>query len=155
MNIFNKNNYHFIGIGGIGISAIARMLQMQGKNVSGSDSAQSEITDDLANLGINVAIGQSKYLVVEACEYKRSFLNLTPQILVITNIETDHLDYYKNIDDIRSAFGELEAKVPKDGFVIKNSDYTQVKTDFDLLIPGRHNILNAQAAIKAVESLGI
>ena len=47
MEILNKNNYHLLGIGGIGISAIAKMLQMQGKKVTGSDASQSEITDEL------------------------------------------------------------------------------------------------------------
>ena len=57
MNIFNKTYYHFIGIGGIGVSAIAKMLFLQGKEVSGSDSGQSEITDDLERLGVKVFIG--------------------------------------------------------------------------------------------------
>jgi UDP-N-acetylmuramate--alanine ligase len=250
--MFNHKNYHFIGIGGIGISAIARMLYLQGKKVSGSDSSQSEITDDLERLGIKVAIGQraenlpeetevviytvavgednpelkearsrgliclsypealgelskikftiavsgthgkttttamlghilkkagldptiivgskilgensnfhagkSKYLVVEACEYKRSFLNLHPQILVITNIEADHLDYYKDIEDIKSAFEEMKSKVPKDGHVITANEYSAITRDFELLLPGEHNIRNAQAAIKAAELLGI
>src|SRR3989344_3096638 len=256
MEIFNKNTYHFIGIGGIGISAIARMLVLKGKKVSGSDASQSEITNDLEKLGIKIYIGQkaenipddtevviytvaisennpellearkkgliyvsypealgelsydmftiaiagthgkttttamighilkkagldptiivgskmlsdsektgsnflagkSKYLVVEACEYKRSFLNLYPQILVITNIEADHLDYYKDLSDIQSAFKELEQKVSETGFVIKEENYKEVKEDFELLIPGSHNIENAKAAIKAVETLGI
>ena len=92
---------------------------------------------------------------MEACEYKRSFLNLSPSILVITNIEADHLDYYKDLEDIQNAFKELERKVPKEGFVVKESDYKKIKTDFTLLVPGEHNILNAQAAIKTAEILGI
>src|SRR3989344_2746016 len=58
MEILGKNNYHFIGIGGIGVSAMARMFYLQGKKVSGSDVEQSEITDDLEKLGIKVNIGQ-------------------------------------------------------------------------------------------------
>jgi UDP-N-acetylmuramate--alanine ligase len=65
------------------------------------------------------------------------------------------MDYYKNLDDIKSAFKELEQKVSKEGFVVKDSDYKKVKTDFSLLTPGEHNILNAQAAIKTAEILGI
>ena len=45
--------------------------------------------------------------------------------------------------------------MPKEGFVIKESDYKKVKADFNLLVPGKHNILNAQAAIKTAEILGI
>lgn len=269
MDIFNKNNYHFIGIGGIGISAIARMLKMQGKNVSGSDTSHSEITDDLEKLGIKIYIGQraenlddsveaiiytiaipndnrelqkarnsglpclsypealgeiskkmftiaisgthgkttttamighilkkagldptiivgskilgentnfhsgkSQYLVVEACEYKRSFLNLQPSLLVITNIEPDHLDYYKDLNDIKSAFREIAQKVPKEGSVIarldeSNSkevlrdieaevlDYEDIVIDQEIGVPGQHNILNAQAAIRTAENLGV
>src|SRR3989338_3589063 len=57
MTIFSKNNYHFIGIGGIGVSALARMLFLQGKEVSGSDNERSEIIDDLEKLGIKIFIG--------------------------------------------------------------------------------------------------
>jgi UDP-N-acetylmuramate--alanine ligase len=103
----------------------------------------------------NFHAGKSKYLVVEACEYKRSFLNLHPQILVITNIEADHLDYYKDIEDIKSAFEEMKSKVPKDGHVITANEYSAITRDFELLLPGEHNIRNAQAAIKAAELLGI
>ncbi|MEK7062815.1 MAG: Mur ligase family protein, partial [Patescibacteria group bacterium] len=47
--------------------------------------------------------GKGKYFVVEACEYKRSFLNIHPDIAIITNIDNDHLDYYKNRGDIENA----------------------------------------------------
>jgi UDP-N-acetylmuramate--alanine ligase len=70
----------------------------------------------------NFRVGDSQYLVIEACEYKRSFLNFEPNILVITNIEADHLDYYKDLKDYQSAFIDLAKKVPKDGYVIINSD---------------------------------
>ncbi|MFA6917317.1 MAG: UDP-N-acetylmuramate--L-alanine ligase [Candidatus Gracilibacteria bacterium] len=70
----------------------------------------------------NFRMGKSKYLVIEACEYKRSFLNFYPKILVITNIEADHLDYYKDLKDYQSAFIDLAKKVPKDGFVVINAD---------------------------------
>lgn len=257
MGILDKNKYHFIGIGGIGVSAIARMMHLQGKKVSGSDMSQSEITDDLQKLGIEICIGhdaqnikddieaiiytvaipednpemqeakikglalasypealgelskkmftiavsgthgkttttamighilrkadldptivvgskmlsdseggaenfvagKSRYLVVEACEYKRSFLNLYPKILVITNIEADHLDYYKDLEDIKSAFKELEDRTLENGGkVIKEEGYKKVQTDFELLVPGRHNIIDAQAAIRAVEEVGV
>lgn len=253
MKIFDYKKYHFVGIGGIGVSAIARMLFLQGKEVSGSDSGQSEITNDLEKLGIKVFIGhkaenvekdtevviysvavkednpeileakkrgllclsnpqalgelskqmftiaisgthgkttttamighilkkagldptvivgskilgentnftagKSKYLVVEACEYKRSFLNLHPSILVITNIEADHLDYYKDLEDIKSAFDELKKiTLTNGGKIIEDSDYKKVKTDFSLLTSGEHNILDAQAAIKTAEILGV
>lgn len=269
MKIFDYNSYHFIGIGGIGISAIARMLQGQGKRVTGSDSASSEITDDLEKIGIKVFIGQKsdnikpdievviytiaipdnnpeliearnrnlicvsypealgelsknmftiavsgthgkttttamighilkeagedptiivgskilgentnflagkgKYLVVEACEYKRSFLNLHPKILVITNIDSDHLDYYKGIEDIQSAFHQMALQVEEGGNIVtdqnninikislkdivaKISDYKSIRSEIDLSIPGKHNVENAKAAIQVAKLIGI
>lgn len=73
----------------------------------------------------NVFIGKSKYLVVEACEYKKSFLALHPDILVILNIDMDHYDYYKTEEEYRDAFIELVKKVPQDGYIVaKNNDET-------------------------------
>ena len=56
--------------------------------------------------------------MVEACEYERSFLNIKPNILVITNIEKDHLDYYKDMDDIEAAFSEMALQT--DNFIVCN-----------------------------------
>jgi len=58
----------------------------------------------ISQLGSNAAPGAGKHLVVEACEYDRSFLSLSPSCAIITNIEEDHLDYYKDIDEIVGAF---------------------------------------------------
>ena len=93
-------------------------------------------------------------LVVEACEYRRSFLNLSPKILVITNIESDHLDYYRNLTAIKKAFRELADKVPAGG-VITEKEYRQVKLPIKLRLPGEHNQRNAQAAIAAAKKLGL
>lgn len=266
---------HFIGIGGIGISAIARMMIAEGKAVSGQDMQESEILGDLRKLGAKIKIGQSienipkgtdlvvytiaianfdhglfqdlqnqaesggvpirsypemlsivtrgkytiavsgthgktttvgmtahilknagldptviigslmsdsnsnfvagesKYFVVEACEYRRSFLNINPNILVITNIDADHLDYYKDIEDIKKAFRELALKVPSDGFVVCNPtdehmidvvagidakvvDYERfVDEELDLQMPGLHNKKNASAAYAVADLLGV
>lgn len=259
------SSVHFIGIGGIGMSAIARMFALQGKKVSGSDMAESEVTLELRKAGVRIFLeensknvpadcdlviytiaipkehaelveakkrgipvisypealggiskekytiaitgthgkttttamvakvlmdagfdptviigsflfdkegrrtnfvgGNSKYLVVEGCEYCRSFLNLSPSILVITNIDADHLDYYRDMEDIISAFVELSHKVPKDGYIVidshapnveaivkqshvQNGDFAVLKLPegFKLRIPGAHNVLNAKAA---------
>ncbi len=70
----------------------------------------------------NYKVGTSNYLIIEACEYKRSFLNFDPNILVVTNIELDHLDYYKNLADYKNAFSALAKKVPKEGSIIINKD---------------------------------
>ena len=64
--------------------------------------------------------GKGKYFIVEACEYRRSFLHLSPYILVITNIDNDHLDYYGTLRNVQKAFNELARKVPKNGYVVCN-----------------------------------
>lgn len=66
----------------------------------------------------NFRAGGNSYFVGEADEYRRHFLAYTPYILVILNVDTDHLDYYKDLEDIQSAFRKLAQKVPRDGFVV-------------------------------------
>jgi UDP-N-acetylmuramate--alanine ligase len=262
---------HFIGIGGIGISAIARMMLGEGKKVSGQDMEDSEIIAELRRAGADIAIGQSyesippdadlivytiaienydpklfaqlkeqsipirsypemlsivtggKYtiavagthgkttttamiagilrdakkdptvivgslligeksnfiagqsdlFVVEACEYRRSFLNINPNILVITNIDEDHLDYYKDIADIKSAFRELAMKVPAGGFVVcdpSDENIADVVVDINakvinyqdffnpsikLKVPGVHNKKDAAAAFAVASILAV
>jgi len=264
---------YFIGIGGIGISAIARMLLAQGATVSGSDIGESEITNELKKLGVKIDLGQDlklvskdvelivytkalevsapdflksvkglgvlvlsypetlflvskekftiaiagthgkttttamigkvmidakkdptlvvgsmiqgstlngkkgrtfvtnfvsgkgDYFVVEADEYRRAFLNLYPKILIITNIDADHLDYYKDLADVQSAFAELVGRLPKDGILICNPNLPNLKPVLDcavctvldyssvdvsvlkLKVPGKHNRENAQVAL--------
>ena len=253
---------HFIGIGGIGMSALARMCIAHGVKVSGSDGSDSQILKDLQNEGAKVFVGQkreqiqdtvdcvvytlaidnlneelneahlrklplytyaemlgevskdmytiavagthgkttttamaadvflqnkksphvivgsllaqtgSNYVhgreeifIVEACEYKRSFLNLNPNILLITNIDEDHLDYYKDLSDIQDAFRTLVQKVPQDGFVICDTDDEKVRpvlngcvgtiVDYkkyisqipQLTVLGDHNIFNASLVL--------
>ncbi len=212
-NVINK--IHFIGIGGIGMSGLAEILNHQGFKVSGSDLSLSDITKRLENLGIkiyeghsaenvkdadlvvyssavkldnpevqeaierkipfikraemlaetmrmkhgigiagthgktsttsmvgltlteggidptiivggklsglggtNARLGDGDYIVVEADEFDRTFLKLTPTIAAITTLEKEHLDTYKNLDDIKSAFIEFANKVPFYGFVV-------------------------------------
>ena len=70
------------------------------------------------NIGINYLIGDgtgygkkgNDYFALEACEFKRHFLNYNPYIAVITNVELDHTDYYKDLDDVISAFNDYAAK---------------------------------------------
>jgi UDP-N-acetylmuramate--alanine ligase len=70
----------------------------------------------------NLQVGNSEYIVMEGCEFKAQMLELHPNITVITNIEADHLDYYKDIDHIIETFKKYTAKIPKDGFLIINGD---------------------------------
>jgi UDP-N-acetylmuramate--alanine ligase len=209
--------YHFIGIGGIGTSGLAKILIKNGAVVSGSDMEDSAVVDNLRRLGAVVAIGHRpenispdtdevvisaavtaanpelaraselglpirKYaemlgtlmdgysgvaiagthgksttsawlsyvlaqagaepnyivgayipqldsssgvgngsaFVAEACEYDRSFLNLHPDAAVLLNIEQDHLDYYRDEDDIIDAFAEFASGVKPGGVLIAN-----------------------------------
>jgi len=75
---------------------------------------------EVTQLGSSSSVGDSKYFIAEACEYDRSFLNLRPKIACILNIEQDHLDYYKDEDEIVEAFGEFALGVKPDGVLIAN-----------------------------------
>lgn len=259
----------FVGIGGIGISAIARMLFLEGKEVLGSDMSENELTRELSDLGIKITIGQGielvpkdvdliiytiaipsydpkffeqirdsgikflsypemlsvvtagkrtiavsgthgkttttamiakvlieagrdptvivgsllkdyksnlvvgggEFFVVEACEYKRSFLNIKPEVLVITNIEADHLDYYKDLADIQDAFRQLISQtgsvvvyngqdantmVLVHGYAEKAVDYSKYLDKVPKLsVPGLHNRLDAAATLAVADVLGI
>ena len=69
-------------------------------------------------LGTNARLGKGDYLVAEADEFDRSFLELTPVVAVITNIEADHLDCYRDLDDIQDAFATFANRVPFYGAVV-------------------------------------
>ncbi len=267
-------NVHFIGIGGIGVSAIARMMLAEGKRVSGSDASDSLVSRELKKLGVkiyeghnakniagcrvsgkadlvvhttaiaednpelkkarelkipilsypealglvskdkytvavsgthgkttvtailaeiltgaklspsvivgsllkkeksNFIAGKGDLFVCEACEYKRAFLNLTPKILVVTNIDKDHLDYYKDLKDIQSAFSELAGKLAKEDFLVCNPngenlkpivkktkakiiDCSKIPVNFKLKVPGAHNVENARLALATAAILGV
>lgn len=68
--------------------------------------------------GTNARLGNSDYIVVEADEFDRTFLSLTPSIAAITTLESEHLDTYKDLDDIKGAFIQFANKVPFFGFVV-------------------------------------
>lgn len=265
----NLKKVFFYGVGGIGISAIARMLLEQGKEVAGQDLNDSENITLLKNLGAEITIGQSidaiptdtdlivysraievlepaflqqikalpipslvypemlgliskdkytiavsgshgkttttgmvahmlgklgldptvvigsflqgtksnfiqgksEYFVVEADEYHRAFINLSPKILIITNIDLDHVDYYKDLEDIKSAYRVLAQKVPDGGFVICDTgdkniqdivtgidahviDYKENLYQRKLKIPGKHVQVDATFAYTVGKLLG-
>ena len=83
-----------------------------------------QVGADLKQIDGNYRIGNSDYFIVESCEYVESFLKFHPKTAVLLNIEEDHLDYYKNLDHIKSAFNKFLNLVPSDGNVILNSDDT-------------------------------
>ena len=68
--------------------------------------------------GTNARLGNGEFIVVEADEFDRTFLKLTPTIAAITTLESEHLDTYKDLDDIKTAFIEFANKVPFYGFVV-------------------------------------
>ena len=80
----------------------------------------------ISQLGSSSGVADGKYFVAEACEYDRSFLNLKPKIACILNIEQDHLDYYKNEDEIVEAFGEFALGIKPQGVVIANGQDANV-----------------------------
>lgn len=79
------------------------------------------IGGEVPDIGGNAHLGKGNLFVAEACEYDRSFLNLAPQVGVITNIEEDHLDYYENIEKIINAFGDFASSISKDGLLVVNN----------------------------------
>lgn len=128
----------------------------------------------------NCRVGESKYLVIEADEWNASFLNYWPKIIVLTNIEREHLDYYRDLEHIIKTFREYVCHLSEDGVLIANEDDCNIlnlksqisnlkfKTkNFSikqkeaeelkkiLKIPGQHNIYNALAALTVARELGI
>ncbi|HHW89720.1 MAG TPA: UDP-N-acetylmuramate--L-alanine ligase, partial [Clostridiales bacterium] len=73
-------------------------------------------------IGGNFRIGKSVYFVTEACEYKRNFLYLKPYISIILNIDEDHMDYFKDLEDIQDAFSEFAANTKRNGVVVVNGE---------------------------------
>ena len=216
----NPIHIHFIGIGGISMSALARLLFSRGFTISGSDWNESDLTKELESLGIRVFLGQhaanitpdldlvvytaavhadneeycraqelnlplmprsvllgqimkqyphsvgiagthgkttttsiisalllagdldptiavggvldliggnlrigaSDYFVAEACEYTNTFLSLYPTDAIILNIEEDHLDFFKDLADIRSSFAKYVSLVPAGGTAYVNAE---------------------------------
>ncbi len=153
---------------------------------------------ELQGSRLNACLGKGNYAVVEADESDASFLELNPHIAVITNIEDDHLDYYKSVENIQKAFRQYIDQVSPDGFavlygedeynkIIKSLTSTRVITygednsndyylsnwkpsgmgsifdiyqkgksvgNMELSVPGKHNAINALAAVAITLELG-
>lgn len=73
-------------------------------------------------IGGNIRVGASEFFVTEACEYTNSFLSFFPKIGIILNIEEDHLDFFKDLADIRNSFHRFAKLLPEDGALIINGD---------------------------------
>ena len=76
----------------------------------------------LPSIGGNVRIGHSENFITEACEYTNSFLSLYPKIAIILNIDADHLDFFKDLDDIRHSFRCFAEKLDEKGVLIINGE---------------------------------
>ncbi len=85
----------------------------------------------LNEIGGNIRIGKSDIFVTEACEYTNSFLSFSPKISIVLNIEADHLDFFKDIEDIRQSFHRFAALLPEDGTLIINGDIDNVTSVTD------------------------
>jgi UDP-N-acetylmuramate--alanine ligase len=102
--------------------------------------------------GSNARLGKGEFIVVEADEFDRSFLSITPTIAVLTTLETDHLDCYRDLEDIKSAFIQFAQKVPFYGFVVLCLDEPALQ---DIMPKIKKKIitygLNGQADLQAVD----
>lgn len=76
----------------------------------------------LKAIGGNIRVGGSDVFVTEACEYTNSFLNFLPKIGIILNVDADHLDFFKDLDDIRNSFHRFAQVLPEDGTLIINGE---------------------------------
>lgn len=76
----------------------------------------------LPSIGGNLRVGSSPFFVSEACEYTNSFLNFRPKYSIILNIEAEHLDFFKDIEDIRHSFRLFAENTPADGTIVINSE---------------------------------
>jgi len=158
----------------------------------------------VSSFGSNAKLGRGQYLVAEADESDRSFLKLAPRFAVITNIDREHLEAYRDFDDLKAAFVQFANSVPANGVVILCSDDSHLQSmraditrhtityglndaaditaiglqmkgfgsvctvrsrkpqgrsiehgQMQLSVPGRHNVLNALAAVAMARELGV
>ena len=82
-------------------------------------------------IGGNIRVGNSDIFVTEACEYTNSFLHFFPKISIILNVEEDHMDFFKDIDDIRSSFHRFAMLLPEDGTLIINKNIENIESITD------------------------
>jgi UDP-N-acetylmuramate--alanine ligase len=145
---------------------LARVLKDAGSISTTCDTSPTAIIGSIVkDFESNYLAGTSDLFVVEACEYRRHFLNLSPEFLVVTNIEFDHTDYFRDLVDVQDAFRTLMERVPAHGAIVtdvthpniapllekvsaKVIDYTLEPT-YEIRLPGEFNKMNARAAAAA------
>ncbi len=188
---------HFVAISGVhGKSTTTAMAGVLLKEL-GLPATTLVGTEVPAFGGRSVHSGGDRYLVAESCEYRRHFLNTSPRCIVVTSAEAEHLDYFRDREDVLSAFVELAARLPRGGTLIFCADdegaaeiagrVAAARPDCTLVpygtraageyrigdvrsgagelaftlggdayrvgVPGRHNVLNAAAAIAVARYL--
>ena len=84
-------------------------------------------------VGGSTRVGHSGIFVAEACEYNRSFLQLSPTVAVVLNIDADHLDCYRDIDEIEETFGQFLSLLPESGTAVGNGDDPRVRRQMEKL----------------------
>ena len=114
--------YHALMNAGLNVSAIVGSL------VDTDKGKTNYLTNDLNK-------SKEEYIIIEACEYKRHFLHYYPDYIIITNIDEDHLDYYKDINDIQDSFWEFINNINDKGSAFLHN------CDFADIISNRFNIL--------------
>ena len=112
-------------------SMLSQILLENGKDPS------IHIGGRLDAVGGSTRVGHSSIFVAEACEYNRSFLHLSPTVAVVLNIDADHLDCYKDIDEIEQTFGQYLSLLPADGVAIGNGDDQRILRCFNRLHCGK------------------
>ncbi len=120
----------------------------------------------LKDIGGNMRIGKSGYFMTEACEYTNTFLDFHPRVGIILNIGEDHLDFFKDLADIRNSFRNYARLLPRDGCLIINGqidNLTEITEGLACRVitfgsnasSGEHNVYNAMAAIALADLLEV
>ncbi len=121
------------------------------------------------DFGSNYLAGTSELFVVEACEYRDHLLELSPSVLVITNLEWDHTDYFPSLAALQDTFRKAIERVPADGVIVTDLgneaiapllkdaqarvvDYME-EPSYTLALPGEFNMMNARAAAAAARAI--
>ena len=122
------------------------------------------IGGEVRSTGTNAAWGEGEWLVVEADESDRSFLKLSPEVAVVTNVELDHHATFATIGELEEAFGRFiegarvviaDVDEPDVELLPLGSRFRAMGAQFELSVPGRHNVLNALAAALACREAGV
>lgn len=125
VGLIMKSYRHAIGVSGThGKTSTTSMIS----HILLADDADPTIMVGgiLNSIGGNLRIGHSHTMITEACEYTNSFLSFFPTTAVILNVCEDHMDFFKDIDDIRNSFKKFAELVPADGTVVIGSDIDNI-----------------------------